>query len=153
MSNSRRACRTDLLAKQFHFDCMHWEKYRKKENGKAWVDLAQTSPSVAKPNIHAKKVLLCVWWDGKGIIYYELLAPGQTVTAERQAPLIKLSDALEVRRPFTGQGRRKVMLLHDNTRPHTAKSTQELIVNLGWEVVHKAAYSPDLAPSDYYLLR
>jgi len=31
--------------------------------------------------IHGSKVLLCIWWDMKGIMYYELL--NQTVTAER----------------------------------------------------------------------
>lgn len=38
------------------------------------------------------------------MIYYELLEPGQTVTAESyQAQLIKLIDALEEKRPLTGK--------------------------------------------------
>ena len=35
------------------------------------------------PEVHQKKVMLCVWWNIKGIIYYELPEPHQTVTAER----------------------------------------------------------------------
>ena len=27
--------------------------------------------------------MLCIWWDQKGVIYYELLKPGETITAER----------------------------------------------------------------------
>ncbi|GFV85843.1 mariner transposase [Trichonephila clavipes] len=37
---------------------------------------------MAKPGLTSKKVLLCIWWDWKGIIYYELLPWGQTLNSE-----------------------------------------------------------------------
>lgn len=51
-------------------------------------------------SIHAKKVVLCIWWDRKGILYYELLNSGKTVTSvhDRQQ-LINLSDGLKRKRP------------------------------------------------------
>jgi len=60
--------------------------------------------------------LLCIWWDWKDVLYYELLQPGKTITADRyQQQLTNLSDALE-KRSSTDQGRRNVILLHENAR-------------------------------------
>jgi len=63
-----------------------------------------------------------------------------------------LSDALEEKKPFTDQEHRKVILFYDNARPHVAKATQDIFA-LGWELLPHAAYSPDMARSDYYLFR
>jgi hypothetical protein len=45
---------------------------------------------------------------------------------------------------------KSVVLLHDNTRPHTAARTNALI-NFNWEIFDHPSYSPELSPSDYHL--
>ncbi len=50
-------------------------------------------------------------------------------------------------------GKQKVILLHDKTRPHVAKTVRERTENLYREVLPHPAYSPELAPSDYHLFR
>jgi len=83
-----------------------------------------------------------------------LLQPGERITADRyQQQLTNLNDAFEERRPFTGQGCRKVILLHDHARPYVAKATQDHIFTLGWELLPHTVYSSDMVPSDYYLFR
>ena len=42
---------------------------------------------------------------------------------------------------------------HDNAIPHISLATRQKLLRLGWEVMLHPPYSPDLAPSDYYLLR
>jgi transposase len=43
------------------------------------------------------------------------------------------------------------VFFHDKARPHTAASTQALLVHFNWELFGRPPYNPDLAPSDYHL--
>ena len=47
----------------------------------------------------------------------------------------------------------RVYFLHDNARPHIAKSPHEKLLELGWVVIPYPSYSTDLAPTDYQLFR
>lgn len=123
-------------------------------NKKQWLSPGQPTIPSPKPNIHRQKVMLSVWWDMKGVIYYELLEPRRTVNAQLYSQqLIRLDQNIKEKRTGPGHGNKKVILLHDNARPHVALVTQETIIELGWEVLPHPAYSPDLAPSDYHLFR
>ena len=85
------------------------------------------------------------------MIYYELLKPGETVNTERyRQQMINLNQALCEKRPEYQKRQHKVILLHDNAPSHTAKLIKE-IEAFGWEILSYAAYSSDLAPSNYHL--
>jgi len=62
-----------------------------------------------------------------------------------------LNQALCEKRSEYQKRQHKVILFHDNAPSHTAKLIKETIEAFGWEILSHAAYSPDLAPSDYYL--
>ena len=110
-------------------------------------DLPEPEP---KNDLHPKKVMLPVWWDFEGIIYYELLRPNTTIDSKLYCEQLQnLKVALQANRPE----RRKVRLLHDNAKPHTSKITRQKLEEFWWEVLPHPPYSPDLAPSDYHLFR
>jgi histone-lysine N-methyltransferase SETMAR len=45
----------------------------------------------------------------------------------------------------------RVLLHHDNARPHKARATQEIIQELQWELLEHTPYNTDLVPSDLTL--
>lgn len=130
-----------------------WVLYVNITHKKQWLNPGQPPLPDAKADLHPKKVMLSIWWDIRGVVYFELLPEGETINAEvYSAQLQNLSDALKEKRPGL-VNRKGVILQHDNARPHTAKFTRDKIRQLGWEVLPHPPYSPDIAPSDYHLFR
>lgn len=100
-----------------------------------------------KADPYGKKVMWSVWWGIGGVIHWDVLPNGSTVTAE-----IYCQQLNRVAEKLKGKQER-IFFLHDNARPHVAKSTREKILQLGWITVPHLPYSPDLAPTDYHLFR
>ncbi|GFW59203.1 mariner transposase [Trichonephila clavipes] len=55
-----------------------WVTYDNIVRKRSWSKRGETAQTVVKPGLTTKKVLLCIRWHWKGIIYYELLPYGQT---------------------------------------------------------------------------
>ncbi|UYV83448.1 SETMAR [Cordylochernes scorpioides] len=159
----RRICTCELLLKrQNRKGFLHrivtgdekWIHYDNPKRRKSSVKPGHASTSTAKPNIHGKKLMLCIWWDQLGVIYYELLQPNETITGERyQQQLMRLSRALKIKRPLYAKRHDKVIYQHDNARPHVAKVVKETLEALQWDVLPHPLYSPDIAPSDHHMFR
>jgi [histone H3]-lysine36 N-dimethyltransferase SETMAR len=102
-----------------------------------------------KEDLHPRKKMLCVWWNIEGVIHWELLPQNETINAETYCDqLRRVCQAANQKYP---KRKHSIILQHDNARPHVAKMTKTVIQELGWEVLPHPPYSPDLAPSDYYL--
>ena len=131
-----------------------WTLYNNPKRRKSWDYTGETSTTDAKPNIHGKKVFLPIWWDQQVVICSEQLSPRETVTAERyQKQLIRFRNVLNGKHPYTGEGKREVILLHDNIWPRTPQIILKTITDLDCEILFQLPYSPDLAPSYYHLVR
>jgi histone-lysine N-methyltransferase SETMAR len=129
-----------------------WILFDTPKRQKSWVKPGTASKTTVRPNRFGKKIMLCVWWDQDGIVYYELLKPGETVNTVRyKDQLMSLQRALDQKRPIWRERHNKLILLHDNAPSHTAATVKETIEGFQWESLPHPAYSPDLAPSDYHL--
>ena len=109
----------------------------------------KTSPSPRKFKVvaSARKVLFTVFWDMEGVVHMEFLEQGQTVNSERYISTLR---ALKLRLRRIRRDKDSI-LQHDNARPHTSRQTQDALRQLELTTLPHPAYSPDLAPSDYYL--
>lgn len=131
-----------------------WIHYENPKRKKVYVKPGQPGPSQPKEDIHGMKVMLCIWWDMKGVVYFELLKPNETITGERyRLQLMRLSRALKEKRPEYEQRHDKIILQHDNARPHIAQPVKTYLETLKWDVLPHPPYSPDIAPTDYHLFR
>lgn len=80
---------------------------------------AHASTLIAKPNIHSYKLMLSIWWDQLGVVYYGLLQ--ETITGYcYRLQLIYLSQTLKQKWFQYEQRHDKVILLHNNARPRVA---------------------------------
>ncbi|GFW58327.1 mariner Mos1 transposase [Trichonephila clavipes] len=128
-----------------------WVTYDNIVRKRLWSKCGEVAQTVAKPGLTARKVVLCIWWDWKGIIYYELLPYGQTLNSDlycQQLDHLKL--AIDQKRPELTK-RRWVVFYQDNARPHSSVVTHQKLWELDWKVLMHPPYSTDLAPSDYHL--
>ena len=91
-----------------------------------------------------------VFWDAKGVIMLDFLPKRSTITGVYYANLLdQLRTAIHEKRP--GKLSKGVLLQQDNARVHTCKVAMDAVERNGYELIPHAAYSPDLAPSDFFL--
>ena len=128
----------------FHYDP------ESKQQSMEWRKPGERPPRKFKVVTSAKKIMLSVFWDAKGIIMTDYLPHGKTITGKYYSDLIrKLRIAIKEKR--RGLLRRGVLFHQDNAPVHTCALATAAIEECGFELIEHPAYSPDLAPSDYYL--
>ena len=90
------------------YNNVEWKRSRGKRN---------EPPNTPKAGLHPKKVMLCIWWDWKGVLYYELLPENKTINSYKYcSQLDQLKAALDEKHPELVK--RKCIIFHqDNARP------------------------------------
>jgi histone-lysine N-methyltransferase SETMAR len=100
-----------------------------------------------------ENILLCVWRNYKGLIYYELVPDGRMINADVYSQQLEKMYAVLLEKYPALVNRKSVLLQQDKARPHTVKKTLQKIEELeDIELLPHPAFSPDLEPSDYCLI-
>ena len=102
-----------------------WVLYVNHTRRRQWLSSGGTEVATPRMDINTDKVMLSVWWDVRGIIQGELVPNGCTVTANLYCQqLDRVAEKLKDKQD-------RIYFLHDNARPHEAKSTREKLLQLG----------------------
>ncbi|CAH1257192.1 SETMAR [Branchiostoma lanceolatum] len=121
-----------------------------KEQSEEWTKKGSQPPKKFKRVASVGKVMASVFWDSEGVIMINYLQKGQTINGEYYASeLRQLKAAIKEKR--RGKLRAGVLLLQDNAPVHTAHVSVAAATQCGFELLPHPPYSPDLAPSDFYL--
>ena len=130
-----------------------WVRYDNSRRESSLLGKDEIPQHHPKPLGFGRKIMVTVWWTSAAIIHYSFLKPGTSITADSycQELTVALEKLEEKQRSLVI--RKGPILLHDNARPHTAIKTQKKLQQLGIEVLAHPAYSPDIAPTDYYLFQ
>ena len=123
---------------------------RIKPQSRQWVGPGSLRPKKFKTQPSAGKVMATVFWDAKGVIMLDFLPKRSIITGVYYANLLdQLRTA--IREKCRGKPSKGVLLQQDNAKVHTCKVEMDAVERNGYELIPHPAYSPDLAPRDFFL--
>ena len=97
-----------------------WFVYNNVVRKRSWSKRDEPPKTTSKAELHQKKIMLSVWWDWEGVIFFELLPRNQTINLDAYCrQLNKLNAAVIEKRPEL-VNRKGVIFNHDNATPHTS---------------------------------
>ena len=129
-----------------------WVHYYEPENkAQSLQSVRPGSPRQKKFKMQPSgKVMATVFWDAQGVIMLDFLAKKSTITVVYYANLLDQLRTV-IRDKHQGKLPKWILLQQDNGRVHTCKIAMDDVERNGYELIPHSAYSPDLAPSDYFL--
>ena len=118
--------------------------------GKVWVHFGDEAPEQPRRSHHQKKFMAYIFFSKTGPVYCDM----DTSNKVNSDYYIKyyLNPMVTARKSRHRKADiDRLVLHHDNARPHTSKRTTGYIIATGFKVLRPPPYSPDLAPCDFWL--
>jgi hypothetical protein len=115
-----------------------------------WVQPDLEISERERHTMQCEKVMITIVWNPRGFHLIKLLPKGFKFNASYD--VTHILDPLSVwRRTQIGRTNRKFIVHADNACPHTAKVTLDFLRRNAMKRAQHPPYSPDFAPSDFYL--
>ena len=123
---------------------LYWKNPRKS----MWLMHGAPRPKAEKKKIGAKKLMISVIWNVNGIASVVMVPRGETFTKRFFSDVVMEDFSKNVVIPKTRDKKRKIKLHCDNAKTHLI---DEKLRTLNVPRLPHPAYSPDLAPCDFFL--
>ena len=122
-----------------------------KRSNMMWLKKDDPRPVVCRPGFQSRKRLFTIFFNFEGPVAVDVLPEKTTITGTyyRENVLPKVVQEINCKRPTIGT--QKTLLLHDNASAHKTGAVTQYLVDNGICVLPHPAYSPDLAPCDFWL--
>lgn len=117
----------------------------------AWLDIDQKPPQMVDDHISSKKVMVTIIWGVYGFFIVNFLPEGESYDSEYFISNILEPLSNERQNIWAGSKRKKIWLHLDNSKVHNSILTSQKYNVLGFKRTPQPPYSPDIAPSDFYL--
>lgn len=115
-----------------------------------WHTSSSPRPKKSRHVKSKTKVMLIAFFDNEGVVHHEFVPAGQTVNGPFYVQVLKrVREAVRRKRPGKWLG--GWSLHHDNAPSHTSIVVQTWLAEKKIPLLHQPPYSPDIAPSDFWL--
>ena len=123
-----------------------------KMQSKQWKHPGTPPPKKFK-RVHSEgKVMASIFWDSEGVIMIYVLEQGRTINGAYYADVLRRLNQ-EIARKRRGKLNLGVLLLQDNAPTQTSQVAMTAATECGFEILPNPPYSPDMAPSEFYLFQ
>ena len=137
-----------ITTNEFSIVLWHMTKsgfYDNRQQPAQWLE-EEAPEDFPKPNVPPTKVMVIVWWSAARPVQLS----ESRWTSEKYAQLThEILHKLQ-RLQLALVTRKGPVLLHNNSRPHVAKSVLQKLNKLDYEVFPHLPYSPDLSPTHFF---
>ncbi|GBP22242.1 Histone-lysine N-methyltransferase SETMAR [Eumeta japonica] len=121
-----------------------------KQESMQWTKKGERPPKKFKVQKSASKLMATIFWDSEGVLLIDYLLKGTTMNGQYYANLLAQAREAVVQKR-RGKLSRGVLFLQDNASVHTPRVSRQALKDTGFSEIDHPPYSPDLAPSDYFL--
>ncbi len=128
-----------------------------KQDSCIWTNKGGERPRKALHSHSTKKTMVVLFFDTAGVVHLEFMPRGETVDTDTWIAILgRLKESIRRKRPimwrggFNGNKDRDFLLHMDNAPSHVSIRSLAFYGENGFELLSHPAYSPDLAPCDFW---